>query len=249
MGSLKFELARELFTFQTRSHLLYPINHPDEGVIVDSIALQRRHGTLTREAFDKLLASLDSNREIAAEKYERIRRRLADFFEYRGCRLPDDYADVTINCAAKKIDEGAEIYSSDPLSFFIGIARNILQEYWEQSSRRAASLEELSDAEHPCEDPAESLRREEDRGRSELEIACLEQCLEGFAHQNRDLIVSYYVGEKSQKINNRKRLATELDIAPANLRLRAFRLREKLENCVKGCLKEVAVKQNPYLTN
>ncbi|HEX8087739.1 MAG TPA: hypothetical protein VF762_02730, partial [Blastocatellia bacterium] len=115
--------------------------------------------------------------------------------------------------------------------------------------RRAASLEDLTDAEHPWEDPAESMRREEDLNRSELELNCLEQCLRGITVQNRDLIVSYYVGEKSQKINNRKRLATELSIAPANLRLRAFRLREKLENCVKDCLKEPAAKQNPTFTN
>lgn len=213
------------------------------------IALQKRHGTLTREVFDKLLATLDSNREVAAEKYERIRRRLVNFYEYRGCSAPDEYADVTINCAAKKLNEGSEIYSSDPLSFFIGIARNIVQEYWEQAPRRATSLEDLSDGGHPWEDPFQSMQREEDLDRSEMELHCLERCLEDITHQNRDLIISYYVGEKSQKISNRKRLATELDIAPANLRLRAFRLREKLESCVKGCLKELAVKQNPIFAN
>lgn len=216
---------------------------------MDSIALQRRHGNLTRDAFDKLLASLDSNREVAAQKYERIRGRLANFFEYRGCASPEDYADVTINCAAKKISDGTEIYSSDPLSFFIGIARNILQEYWEQAPTRAASLQDLSDGEHPFEDPAELMKREEDLNRSESEMNCLEQCLEDITYQNRDLIIGYYVGEKSQKIKNRKRLAAQLDIAPANLRLRAFRVREKLESCVKSCLKQVAVKQNPIFPN
>ena len=76
---------------------------------MDSIVLQRRHGTLTREAFDKLLDSLDPNRQAAGEKYERIRQRLANFFEYRGCSSPEDYADITSNCAAKKISEGAAL--------------------------------------------------------------------------------------------------------------------------------------------
>ena len=216
---------------------------------MDSTVLQKRHGTLTREAFDKLLASLDPNREVAAQKYERIRGRLANFFEYRGCSSPDDYADVTINCAAKKISEGSEIYSNNPLSFFIGIARNILQEYWELASRRATSLEDLSDSEHPWEDPAQSMQREEDLNRSESEMRCLEQCMDDITHQNRELIIGYYVGEKGQKINNRKRLAAELDIAPANLRLRAFRLREKLESCLKGCLEGLPTKQNPIFPN
>ena len=206
--------------------------------------MQKRHGTLTREAFDKLLATLDPNREAAARQYERIRGRLTNLFEYRGCSTPEEYADITINCAAKKISEGTEIYASDPLSFFMGIARNILQEYWELAPRRAYSLEDLSEAEHPSEDPSQSMRREEDLLKSELELKCLEQCLEDIPQESRDLIVGYYVGEKSHKIGNRKKLAAQLDVAPANLRLRAFRLREKLESCVRGCVEGLALKQN-----
>lgn len=216
---------------------------------MDSILLQRRHATLTQEAFDKLLDTLDRDRQTAAEKYERIRQRLANFFEYRGCSSPDDYADITINCAAKKLDEGSQIYSSDPLSFFIGIARNILLEYWEGASKRAASLDDLSDVEHPRVDAIETIQREEDLSRSEAELECLEGCLENTDYQNRELIVGYYVGEKGQKIRNRKRLAAELDIAPAALRLRAFRLRARLEDCVKTCCAALAPKQNHSYTN
>jgi len=216
---------------------------------VESIALQRRHGSLTREAFDMLLARLDPNRDAAAEQYERIRGRLTNLFEYRGCSSPEEYADITINCAARKISEGTEIYATDPLSFFMGIARNILQEYWEQVPRRNASLEDLSEAQHPWEDPIQSIRREEELQRSESELKCLEQCLEDIPDENRDLIVGYYVGEKSQKIINRKKLAAQLDVAPANLRLRAFRLREKLETCVRGCLEISGMKQNSTSAN
>lgn len=217
--------------------------------VVDSIALQRRHGTLTREAFDKLLDSLDPDRQAAAEKYERIRQRLTNFFEYRGCSSPEDYADITINCAAKKLEEGSQIYSSDPLSFFIGIARNFLLEYWEQAPKRAASLDHLSVVEHPRIDAIETMQHEEDLNRSEAELKCLEVCLEETGHENRELIVGYYIGEKGQKIRNRKQLAAQLDIAPATLRLRAFRLRAKLERCVKTCFKAHALKQNHSYTN
>lgn len=202
---------------------------------MDPIVLQRRHATLTREAFDKLLESLDLDRHAAAEKYERIRQRLANFFEYRGCSSPDDYADITINCAAKKLDEGSQIYSSDPLSFFIGIARNILLEYWEQAPKRASSLDHLPDIEHPRGDVIDIMQRKEELSRSEAELDCLEECLAQSGLENRELIIGYYIGEKGQKIRNRKRLAAELDIAPAALRLRAFRLRAKLEGCVKNC--------------
>ena len=216
---------------------------------MDSIVLQRRHATLTREAFDKLLESLDLDRQTAAEKYERIRQRLANFFEYRGCSSPDDYADITINCAAKKLDEGSQIYSNDPLSFFIGIARNILLEYWEQAPKRAASLDDLTDIEHPRVNATDVIQREEELSRSEAELECLEECLEQSGHQNRDLIIGYYIGEKGEKIRNRKRLASELDIAPAALRLRAFRVRARLEGCVKTCFEALAPKQNHSYAN
>lgn len=202
---------------------------------MDPTVLQRRHATLTREAFDKLLESLDLDRQTAAEKYERIRQKLANFFEYRGCAAPDDYADITINCAAKKLDEGIQIYATDPLSFFIGIARNILLEYWELAPRRAASLDELHDVEHPRADVIDIAQRKEELSRSEAELECLEDCLQQSGVEDRELIIGYYIGEKGEKIRNRKRLAAELDIAPAALRLRAFRLRAKLEGCVKTC--------------
>jgi DNA-directed RNA polymerase specialized sigma24 family protein len=216
---------------------------------VDSIALQRRHEALTAEAFDKLLNSLDPDRQAAAEKYERIRQRLANFFEYRGCSSPDDYADITINCAAKKLEQGSQIYASDPLSFFLGIARNFLLEYWEQAPKRAASLDHLSVAEHPRIDATETMERDEELNRSEAELKCLEECLEAAGQQDRELIVGYYIGEKGQKISNRKRLAADLDLRPAALRLRAFRLREKLERCVKSCFAALGPKQNHSYTN
>lgn len=216
---------------------------------MDSTVLLKRHEQLSREAFDKLLFALNHNRDDAAREYERIRGRLTNFFEYRGCASPLEYADITINCAAKKISEGRDVYSSDPLSFFIGIARNILQEYWEYIPKRAASLEEISEIQHPWEDPLESMKREEETIRSDAQLDCLEQCLNGMNGENRSLIVGYYLGEKGRKIENRKRLAAELNLPAANLRLKAFRLREKLENCVKGCLNELGMKQNPLHAN
>ena len=80
-------------------------------------------------------------------------------------------------------------------------------------------------------------------------MECLEECLDQSGVQDRDLIIGYYIGEKGEKIRNRKRLATELDIAPAALRLRAFRVRAKLEGCVKTCFESLAPKQNHSYAN
>lgn len=69
-------------------------------------------------------------------------------------------------------------------------------------------------------------------------MACLERCLSGLPAENRDLIVRYYEGEKSAKIENRKRLAAELEISVHALEVRAYRIREGLYDCISDCLKQ-----------
>ena len=60
---------------------------------------------LTKEALDGLLECLSADRELAAEAYEEIRRKLITFFEFRGCLTPQDQADETIHRVARRIQE------------------------------------------------------------------------------------------------------------------------------------------------
>src|SRR5256885_4134102 len=64
---------------------------------------------LTGEAFSKLLARLDPDRERAGEKYEDLRRTLIRFFEWRGAPFPEEQTDETFNRVARKLDEGIGI--------------------------------------------------------------------------------------------------------------------------------------------
>ena len=63
---------------------------------------RKKDWTLTKEAFERLLDSLDANRERAGEKYENVRRKLIEFFEARGSNSPADRADQTINRVARR---------------------------------------------------------------------------------------------------------------------------------------------------
>jgi len=51
------------------------------------------------------------------------------------------------------------------------------------------------------------------------------------------LIIEYYQGEKGAKIQNRKRLTERFGVPVNTLRMRALRLREKLQGCVEDCLR------------
>ena len=76
-----------------------------------------------------------------------------------------------------------------------------------------------------------------DEPSGEAQIQCLRSCLQVLPPENRDLIIEYYQGEKGAKIQNRKRLTERFGVPVNTLRMRALRLREKLQGCVEDCLR------------
>jgi DNA-directed RNA polymerase specialized sigma24 family protein len=61
----------------------------------------------------------------------------------------------------------------------------------------------------------------------------LERCLETLSPGDRELILDYYRGDQRAKIENRRRLASLLGVTMNALSIRACRIRDALENCVK----------------
>ena len=86
--------------------------------------------TLTQDSFNKLLMQLGSSLEDGGLEYERIRGRLVKYFEWQKCADPEELADETINRVTRGLESGKEIWSSNPLSFFYGVARNVSREQW-----------------------------------------------------------------------------------------------------------------------
>jgi len=185
----------------------------------------RTKWSLTQAAFDRLLDSLGPDRDAAAGRYLEIRRNLVRLFEWRGCATPDEYADETLNRCARKVGDGDEI--RDLATYSIGVARMLLREMSRDRSREARPLDEAPEPRTlPAEAPDESAAH----------IECLRRCLAELSPANRDLILNYYQGEKGEKIKNRKSL-TEMFGIPANtLRMRALRVRERLQLCAANCI-------------
>jgi len=67
-------------------------------------------------------------------------------------------------------------------------------------------------------------------------VLCLRRCLNRLPEESRQLIMLYYQGEKSAKIENRKRLAEGLRVTLGALRYRAFDLRQRLQGCIERCM-------------
>jgi len=184
----------------------------------------RQKWTLTQDAFDRLLVAFGGDRETAGQKYLEIRNNLTRFFEWRGCSFPEDHADETINRMAKRVAGGEEILNHS--GYAIGVARLLLLEINKGRQREQSALAEISAA------PEVYATEDSD----ETRLTCLRSCLQTLSPDNRELILQYYQGEKGEKIENRKKLLDRLGIPVNTLRMRALRLREKLQSCVEECV-------------
>lgn len=195
----------------------------------------RKGWVLGPAAFEKLLAALDKDRNRAAERYESIRRRLVQLFQWRGCVSSESLADETIDRVSRRLEEGELIRAGDPAVYFYGVARNVLKEYWTQQ-RREQSL-------HRSAFPAQPFRAgPADPGEQEIDerLDCLDRCLARLSKENRELITVYYRSEQRKKIADRMELAKSAGLSPGALRIRAHRIRRQLEEWVNECMRERA---------
>lgn len=186
----------------------------------------RQKWALTQESFDKLLLALGDDRDSGGEKYLEIRANLIRFFEWRGCPFPEDHADETFNRIAKRVAEGEQI--TNPAGYAMGVARLLVLEIIKGRQREQVALNELTNN-------AETQTETSD---DECRIDCLRGCLQDLPDDNRQLILDYYQGEKGDKIQNRKKLMDKLGIPVNTLRMRALRLRERLQVCVENCVSQ-----------
>jgi len=65
-------------------------------------------------------------------------------------------------------------------------------------------------------------------------LSCLENCLAALGADDRALILDYYGDGKAA--DGRRRLAEAKGISSVALRIRAHRLRDQLERCVRSCV-------------
>jgi len=192
---------------------------------------------LTGEALESLLKYLDSDPNRAAEEYEEIRRRLMKLFRWRGCPHFEEYTDRTIDRVASRIAEGVEIHTTNKYALFYGVALNILKEYWRKSERESHGMDGMRRALGLSGDPEHAIDRQAEEVRQQARIECLRRCLRQLPSESLALIKNYYAEGDFLDKNQRKQLASELRISVNALRVRAFRIRNEVEQCVNVCLK------------
>ena len=173
---------------------------------------------IKQEDFDRLLTWLDPDPERAGLMYEKIRWRLVAILASRSCTSPEELADETIDRVARRVVDIQATYVGDQAIYFLGVMNNVHHEYLKRPA-----LPRLPEP----DDDAETKERTH---------TCLEKCLDKLSPNSRRMIERYYAEDKRAKIDLRKRIASELGIGLSTLRLRALRIRDKLQTCIEQCL-------------
>lgn len=182
-----------------------------------------RGWSLTANALDRLLLALGSDRERAAIEYERLHERVAGLLRWWGSARADELADETLDRVARKLEEGAEIPRGSLGAYVRGVARMVFYE----AARRVEA--------DPLPDEIDITAAPADEGK-ERSLACLDRCLATLPPADRDCVLRYYGGGEQRAIDSRRALAASLGISPTALRIRTFRLRDRLERCVTACV-------------
>ena len=179
--------------------------------------------TIRQEEFDRLLSWLDPEPERAGLIYEKIRWRLVAILASRGCATPEELADETIDRVARRVADIQASYVGDKAIYFLGVMNNVHHEYLKRPFMPR---------------PPEPDNDVETREKTHL---CLDKCLDKLTPESRRMIEQYYAENKRAKIDLRKRIAAELGIGLSTLRLRALRIRDKLQICIQQCLQREAL--------
>lgn len=188
---------------------------------------QKKDWNLTPNSFRNFLLWLDEGADSEGQNYLEMRRRLVAYFDRKNCLLPEELADETLIRVARRLEEEGKIESETPAKYCYITARFVFMESLRGKEKQNVSLDETLNQKAS----AETDEKEE----KEKLLDCLESCTGKLEAQNREIILGYYVGEERAKIENRRALANRLEISVNALSIRACRIRDKLESCVKRC--------------
>jgi DNA-directed RNA polymerase specialized sigma24 family protein len=196
--------------------------------MVSTAHKHHRSADLREQTFRPLLAWLDQGVNTNGQSYLAIRERLLGYFDRKNCLNPDELADETLNRVARRLnEEGGNIETETPAKYCYIVARFVFMEDLRANEKEIAALDNVSRQANAISS--------EDRDRKEKMLECLDRCAAKLEVTQRELIFGYYSGEQRVKIENRRSLAQTLGISVNALSIRACRIRDKLESCVKEC--------------
>lgn len=169
---------------------------------------------LTRDAWERFLCALGPEASLAASRYEQLRHRLIALYRWRGVPCPEDLADEAFDRVARRLARGS-IAEAEVGACLYAAARRIAG----QASRRRRREEPVDPTAVP-EVPAMSD--------ADDPLARLCECLDELPRTERQTLLDYEAGPRTERVRRRKALAAQLGIPINALRVRVHRLRARV---------------------
>lgn len=177
---------------------------------------------LTAESYSLLLKTFSSDEEAAANAHAKLRDSLVRFFQIKGDSDPDEAADETLDRVAVKLSENVLIEDLTKYSF--GVARFVFLERLRKTNKEKKAFEN-----YLAENERQKFDEETD------DFSPFRECFESLAGDDKSILQKYFDDLPHAELNeNRQKLTDKLGISLNNLRLKIFRLRRRLEDCVRG---------------
>lgn len=211
---------------------------------------------LSPEDLSRFLLLFDSDREVAGEKYQRLRRKLSMFFSKKECLVINRLVDKVFDQIFNMIIKGEKIEKIDHLALFKA-SRHVLPEYRRDFNKNQQKFVSSDDNLALDIDNYINKNNQDERLKNDEEIIINEIfpnlknegdkrlphirfCMEKHAKtaDAKQMILTYHYNENQKQYQVRKKLAEYLGISSGNLRIRVNRLQEKLFDCINDCLEK-----------
>lgn len=176
---------------------------------------------LTAESYSLLLKAFSSDEKEAALAYAKLRDSLARFFQLKGDSA-DEAADETLDRVAVKLGENVLI--DDLTKYSFGVARLVFLERLRKMQKEKKAFEN-----YRVENAHQKFDEEAD------DFSPFRECFESLPNADKSILRAYFIDLPHAELNeNRQKLTDKLGVTLNNLRLKIFRLRRRLEDCVRG---------------
>ena len=197
--------------------------------------------TFSTSSLEVLLASLADEPSCAAEEYEILRLKITRLMLWRGCpeAHADSLTDITLDRIAEKIAGGEKI--ENIRSYSSAVARFV----WMEHTRKHKEDAYGDDLPHT------SITPDIPDPEAEFRISCLRQCMAEVMPDEKDrrMLLGYYDPDPGRKNkDHRKQLAEMFGLTLTNLKVKACRLRMRLEICITDCVGRNSVTKGRGLT-
>jgi len=162
----------------------------------------------------------DAFRKLVDSEYEAVSS-YARFLTGSGDHV-EDLVHEAFLLAFDRLAEGKP-FTGDPGKWLRGTLRNLIKKWWRERIRLPQDVaDQLADVAQRADDLGESLDRQ-------ALAAALERCIEKLPAEDRGIIARRY--EHDDRVG---RIAERLEINDSTVRVRLFRARQALKDCVES---------------